>query len=122
VARPPDEPLPESELGEFFDLSIDPMCVIGLDGRFERVNAAFVRVLGYSSEELLSRTAFDLVHPDDLERAREAMAELAEGRDQARFEGRVIRADGAVRRLEWNARSMPERGVVYTVGRDTTEL
>ncbi len=37
------------------------------------------------------------------------------------FEARVICADGSVRWLEWNTRSMPERGVVYSVGRDTTE-
>jgi GAF domain-containing protein len=39
----------------------------------------------------------------------------------ARFEARVVCADGAVRWLEWSTRSIPERGVVYTVGRDTTE-
>ena len=121
MAMPPDEALPERDLGEFFDLSIDPMSIIGLDGKFKRVNAAFVRLLGYPRPELFSRTALDLVHPDDVERAREALAPLAEGHDQVRFEGRVICADGAARWLEWNARSMPERGVVYTVGRDTTE-
>jgi PAS domain S-box-containing protein len=114
-------PQPETELEEFFDLSIDPLSIIGFDGEFKRANASFVRLMGYTKPELFSRTALDLVHPDDVERTRDALAQLAEGHDVVGFEGRVICADGSVRWLEWNAQSMPERGVVYCVGRDTTE-
>jgi PAS domain S-box-containing protein len=121
VARPPHGPQRESELEEFFELSIDPLSIIGFDGEFKRVNASFVRLLGYAKPELFSRSALDILHPDDVEPAREVLAQLAEGHDLVRFEARVICADGAVRWLEWNTRSMPERGVVYSVGRDTTE-
>jgi PAS domain S-box-containing protein len=122
VARPPQVPEPETELEEFFDLSIDPLSILGFDGAFKRVNASFVHLLGYTRPELFSRTALDILHPDDVEAAREALAQLAEGRDLVGFEARVVCADGSVRWLEWNMRSMPERGVVYSVGRDTTEL
>ena len=111
----------ETELEEFFDLSIDPLSIIGFDGEFKRVNSSFLRLLGYTKPELFSRTALDIVHPDDVERTREALAQLAEGHDLVGFEGRVICADGSARWLEWNAQSMPERGVVYCLGRDTTE-
>ena len=121
MARPPHVPQPETELEEFFDLSIDPLSIIGFDGEFKRVNASFVRLLGYSKPELFSRSALDILHPDDVEPAREALAQLAEGHDLVGFEARVVCADGSVRWLEWNTRSMPERGVVYSVGRDTTE-
>jgi PAS domain S-box-containing protein len=121
VARPPHVSQPETELEEFFDLSIDPMSIIGFDGEFKRVNASFVRLLGYTKPELFSRSALDILHPDDVEPARGALAQLAEGHDLVGFEARVICADGAVRWLEWSTRTMPERGVVYSVGRDTTE-
>jgi PAS domain S-box-containing protein len=121
VARPRHVPQPEIELQEFFDLSIDPLSIIGFDGEFKRVNASFVRLLGYPKPELLSRSALDILHPDDVEPAREALAQLAEGHDLVRFEARVICVDGSVRWLEWNTRSLPARGVVYSVGRDTTE-
>ena len=119
--RPPHVPQRETELEEFFDLSLDPLSIIGFDGEFKRVNASFLRLLGYTKPELFSRTALDILHPDDVEPAREALAQLAEGHDLVAFEARVICADGSVRWLEWNTRSMPERGVVYSVGRDTTE-
>jgi PAS domain S-box-containing protein len=121
VARPPHVPQSETELEEFFDLSIDPLSIIGFEGEFKRVNASFVRLLGYSKPELFSRSALDILHPDDVEPAREALAQLPEGRDLVGFEARVICADGSARWLEWNTRMMPERGVVYSVGGDTTE-
>jgi PAS domain S-box-containing protein len=121
VAGPPHVPQPETELEEFFDLSIDPMSIIGFDGEFKRVNASFVSLLGYTKPELLSRSALDILHPDDVEPAREALAQVAAGHDLVGFEARVIGAGGDIRWLEWNTRSMPERGVVYSVGRDTTE-
>jgi PAS domain S-box-containing protein len=114
-------PEPETELEEFFDLSIDPLSVIGFDGEFKRVNASFLRLSGYTKPELFSRSALDILHPDDVEPAREVLAQLAEGQDVARFEARVVCAGGAVRWLEWSTQSLPERGVVYSVGRDTTE-
>ena len=121
MARAPHVPQPETDLAEFFDLSIDPLSIIGVDGEFKRVNASLVRLLGYPKAELFSRSVLDILHPDDVDPAREALARLAEGRDLVGFEARVTCADGSVRWLEWNARSMPERDVVYSVGRDTTE-
>jgi PAS domain S-box-containing protein len=118
VGRLPES---EAELEAFFDLSIDLLSIMGFDGRFKRVNASFERLLGYPRPELFSRSALDMLHPDDVEAAREALAQLAEGHDRVGFEARVICADGSVRWLEWNTRTMPERGVVYSVGRDTTE-
>src|SRR4051794_9826998 len=114
-------PPPKTELEEFFDLSVDPLSIIGFDGAFKRVNASFVRLLGYTQAELFARTALGILHAEDAQRAREALAQLADGHDVVAFEARVVRADGAARWVEWNTRSIPGRGAVYSVGRDTTE-
>jgi PAS domain S-box-containing protein len=114
-------PQSETELQEFFDLSIDLLCIVGFDGYFKRVNASLERTLGYPKAELFSRSVFDITHPDDVPRSREALARLGEGHDLVGYESRVICADGSVRWLEWNTRTMPERGVVFGVARDTTE-
>jgi PAS domain S-box-containing protein len=110
-----------TELEEFFDLSIDLLCIVGFDGYFKRVNPSLERTLGYPMRELFSLSVFDITHPDDVEPSREALAQLAEGHDLVGFEARVIGADGSVRWLEWNTHTMPQRGVVYGVARDTTE-
>src|SRR4051812_25605948 len=111
----------DNDLEEFFDISIDLLCIVGFDGYFKRVNASLERTLGYPKPELYSLSVFDITHPDDVEPSREALGRLAEGHDLVGFEARVICGDGSVRWLEWNTRTMPERGVVYGVARDTTE-
>jgi PAS domain S-box-containing protein len=114
-------PPPETEFEEFFDLSIDLLCVVGFDGYFKRVNPSLERTLGFEKPELFAQTVFDITHPDDVEPSRKALAQLAEGRDIVGFESRVICADGTIRWLQWNTHTMPERGVVYGVARDVSE-
>src|SRR5678815_1083011 len=65
------------ERDRFFALSIDMLCIVRLDGRFQRVNPAFQEVLGFSEEELLVLSIFDLLHPDDLAGTLTAYEELA---------------------------------------------
>jgi PAS domain S-box-containing protein len=111
----------DSELEEFFDLSIDLLCICGFDGSFKRVNAAFERLLGFPRAVLFERTVFDVTHPDDRQPVQDAVERIAEGHDVIGFEARVVCADGSVTWLEWNTRAVRGRSVVYGVARDTTE-
>jgi signal transduction histidine kinase len=49
------------------------------------------------------------------------MAALRRGTEVTRFENRYVRSDDAVRRLEWSARPMLERGLIYAAARDVTD-
>jgi len=62
VGGPPHLPQASTELDEFFDLSIDLLCIVGFDGYFKRVNAALARSLGYPPRELFSRSVFEVTH------------------------------------------------------------
>ena len=85
------------------------------------MNKSFTRAFGYSRKELRSRPYLEFVHPEDVRSCREALADLARGNDVIGFQSRMICADGSVRWLEWNARTVPNRGVIYCVGRDVTD-
>ena len=50
-----------------FDVARNGIAVVALDGRFIEVNAAFSRIMGYSSVELQQLYFQSLTHPDDLE-------------------------------------------------------
>ncbi|HEU4864652.1 MAG TPA: PAS domain S-box protein, partial [Actinomycetota bacterium] len=69
----------ERDVERMFDVTMDAMCVAGIDGYFKRVNPGYARMLGYSQHELLSRPFSDFIHPDDRERANEAMGALVRG-------------------------------------------
>jgi PAS domain S-box-containing protein len=111
----------QDELDRIFHLSSDIIAVADREGNFTRVNPAFERTLGYSSEELRSRPYVEFVHPDDRPRTLQAAAELAHGRELIEFENRYLRKDGAVRWLQWSARSAPGEAVIYAAARDVTE-
>ena len=111
----------EEELGRFFTLSLDLLCVAGYDGYFKRVNPAWTRILGYSEAELLSRPYNDLVHPDDRERTTAEARKLSDGHDVIYFENRYVHRDGSSRWLLWAATPYPSAKVIYAAARDITE-
>ncbi len=107
------------ELDQFFDLSLDLLCIANTDGYFVRLNPAWERILGYSTEELMSRKFLYLVHPDDLERTRKAVATLVSQGKLVRFENRYRCKDGSYRWLEWI--SAAAGFLIYAAARDVTE-
>lgn len=106
------------EMQRFFDLSSDLLCISD-QVSFKRVNPAFEQVLGYSSEELLSRPSVDFIHPADRGPARAALEELLSGHGPIQFENRCIRSDGSEVWLEWNIAA--DKGLQYGAARDVTE-
>ncbi|MFF7275785.1 nitrate- and nitrite sensing domain-containing protein [Streptomyces griseorubiginosus] len=111
----------EQELASVFNLSLDLLCICGLDGYLKRVNPAFERTLGYSGEELLARPFLDFVHEEDRAGTEEALARLAGGLELAEFENRYLRKDGTERWFQWSARPVPEEGLIYATARDVTD-
>jgi PAS domain S-box-containing protein len=108
------------ELERFFSLALDLLCIADVDGRFLRLNRAWVETLGYRLDELEGRTFIDLVHPDDREATRGAVAKLAAGETVINFVNRYRAADGSYRHIEW--RSMPfEKRLIYAAARDISE-
>jgi PAS domain S-box-containing protein len=111
----------EKELESIFNLSLDLLCICGLDGYFKRVNPAFEETLGHPGEALLAKPFLDFVHPEDRARTRAAMERLGTGDEVEEFENRYLRDDGTERWLQWSARPVPEEGLIYAAARDVTE-
>ncbi|WP_109124709.1 GGDEF and EAL domain-containing protein [Dyella sp. C11] len=73
------------------------MALVTTEGHMLRVNEALCDMLGYSEEELLSRTLPGLTHVDDLPASRELTRALREGhRETYQLEKRYIHRDGHV--------------------------
>jgi PAS domain S-box-containing protein len=88
------------DLGLGFDQAAIGMALVGLDGRFQRVNHALCELLGRSERELLALCIDDLADPDEVpalaDMGRAAAAQ--EGQASFQVERTCRRADGA--RLE----------------------
>jgi PAS domain S-box-containing protein len=110
------------ERDRFFALSVDLLCIVHLDGRFQRVNPAFHEVLGFTEEEFLAMNIFQLLHPDDVGPTNEVYERLAAGEPVTFMENRLRTKDGAYKWVAWSYFPVPEDGLAFGVGRDVTEL
>lgn len=71
------------------------IAIVGLDGRFRRVNPAFAALTGHSTRDLLTIGFEDLTHPDDLAEDLASIAEVRAGlRPSYRIEKRYLHRDG----------------------------
>jgi PAS domain S-box-containing protein len=107
------------ELDQFFNVSLDLLCVANTEGYFLRLNPAWERSLGYSREELTAKRFYEFVHPDDLDRTHKAVYSLASQQRVIHFENRYRCKDGTYRWLEWT--SVPAGDLIYAAARDITE-
>jgi PAS domain S-box-containing protein len=76
-----------------------PVGIVNLtpDGRFLRVNEAACRLVGYSADELTTKSFRDIVHPDDLEDGRARLEEMRLGKiDRYATDRRYLRKDGTM--------------------------
>ena len=93
------------ELDQFFNVSMDLLCIANTDGYFLRLNPVWERILGYTREELMAKRFLEFVHPDDLDRTREAVSTLVSQQKVISFENRYRCKDGTYRWLEWSSAS-----------------
>lgn len=73
-------------------------------------------VLGWTPEEIESRSFTELLHPDDAEASLEAFHALKDGKPALHFENRFRHKDGHYVWLSWNA--IPDGSVYYCTARD----
>lgn len=110
-----------SDTEDFFEMSLDCLCVAGLDGYLKRVNPSWTRTLGWTAAELMAVLSVDFVHPDDRERTLSARLKLGAGSDMGPLVNRYRCRDGSYRWFEWRSVGHGERGLVYAAARDVTE-
>ncbi len=108
------------DLDVLFEVTLDLLCVAGLDGLFRRVSPSWTKTLGWSAEELCARPWLDFVHPEDHQQTIEAGARLAAGATVIAFANRYRCSDDSYRWLEWRVVPSVERGLVYASARDVT--
>ena len=84
----------ESFLDTFTNSSIG-MALVGLDGKWIRINNGICTSLGYTEEELLKTTFKDITHPEDLDQGLMLMQEIVCGkRDSYQLEKKYFHKNG----------------------------
>ncbi|WP_162343728.1 PAS domain S-box protein [Cyclobacterium salsum] len=114
----------EEEMKLLFESAPEILAITDPDGYFVKVNPAFCELLGYSSEELVSRPFTDFVHPEDLVKTKSEIPEIFSSERKSRnFVNRYRTYSGAVRWISWNSSEVfGEEGLVFSYGHDITEM
>ncbi len=110
----------EEELAMLFRMSRDMLCIADFEGYLLRVNPAWAKTLGYTTEELTSVPYMDFVHPDDREATVGEDQSVTGGVPVLLFENRYRCKDGSYRWMSWNAIPDTGRGLIYCSVRDVT--
>ena len=103
----------------FFKMSVEMMIISSMD-KFIKVNPAVSKILGYSEEELLSKSFLEFTHPDDIEITKKEVAKLQTGAPSIKFENRYICKDGSIKWLIWSVFPDITTGLLYAVASDIT--
>jgi len=106
---------------EMFNLAPELICEVDYAGHLLQINPAWEKQLGYAASELLGRTVFEFIHPQDVEATRRMGDEINFGRRVQGFINRYQCKGGGYRHIEWTATRMPDTNHRLGIGRDVTE-
>ena len=110
----------EDNIKLFFSITLDMLCIAGMDGFFRQISPSWQKTLGWTTEELLSRPFVEFVHPDDVEPTLKAVDKLKHGKTVVNFENRYRCSDGSYRWISWNSFAVREKQLIYAAARDMT--
>jgi len=112
VAIQKDKKLIAAILGAAKDLLV---VVLDPQGRIQHFNQACQTLTGYSSEEVLGKSSWDLLAPpEDSESVRKAFSEVAGGGEK-QIENRWISKDGRDLLIRWSCHAVMSNGVLDSV-------
>jgi PAS domain S-box-containing protein len=87
-------------------------------GHLVRVNKRFTEVLGYSKEELVGESYFQIIHEDDVKKTLTIWDELvSKSKESTGVEGftnRYVCKDGRIAVLEWHANTKSIKGLAIS--------
>lgn len=87
----------EARFRDAFHFAGIGMAIVGLDGGWLRVNRSVCEIVGYTEEELFSKTFQDITHPDDLATDLAHVGDLLAGRKRYyQMEKRYFHRNGQV--------------------------
>ena len=113
----------KAEMANFeklFHVAKDLICIAGLDGMFKKVNPSFTKIFGWEEQQLLSKSFFELIHPEDLFSTQKEIAKLASGVSTINFVHRFKTIDGYYKVLQWVATPDLVSGDLFAIARDIT--
>ncbi|WP_316739204.1 PAS domain S-box protein [Pedobacter aquatilis] len=108
------------DIDYFLELYPDLLCIADQDGYLKRINPAVTNLLGYSTEELFSRSIETLIHPEDKTLYKQMMDKQMRGNEVAEFMIRYITKNETMVWLSWTSIFIERDQLFFYIGKDIT--
>jgi two-component system cell cycle sensor histidine kinase/response regulator CckA len=108
---------------ELIDYAHDMIWTVDMDGSVTFLNSACQTITGYTKQELLGKSLADMLAPENLESAREALSRKWDGERSRRYEIQVLAKNGCTIDLEVNSGLIERLGAavgILAIARDVT--
>ncbi|WP_419213920.1 sensor histidine kinase [Maribacter sp. X9] len=108
------------KLNHFFESSVDMLCIANYEGYFVNVNPSFIKLLGYSKEELFSRKINEFVFEEDRATTDKIRSGIHKNVPLIHFQNRYVSKSGRLVWLSWSAVPIDDEKLVYAIAKDIT--
>lgn len=109
------------KLNRIMASSLDVICTIDAEGRFEQVSSASEAIWGYKPEELVGKMFMDLVSEEDKDITLQVAKSIMDGSPVTTFENRYVRPDGTLAPVLWSAKWDIDDQLMYCAAKDARE-
>lgn len=109
------------EFKTVFETTKDGLAIIDLQSNFISFNGAYLSMTGFSHDELLQKSCLELSIPEDIERAKEALAEVLIKGSITNFEKSCFQKDGSIITLNIAIALMHDKKHFLLSTKDVTE-
>ena len=111
----------EIKNNRIMDLPIALVLIVDFEATIVEVSAGWKGLLGYSRDEMVGKSVFEFIHPDDVPSSKKEVDIVTDEGDIYYFENRYKHKNGSYKNLTWNASSDSETGLIYGIAQDITE-
>ncbi|MFV8372301.1 PAS domain S-box protein [Flavobacterium sp. LB2P74] len=102
--------------------SQDLFFIAGFDGFFKEINPAFVKILGYTEEELLINPIATCIHPEDVDKTNQVVVFLSQSQSSVKFENRYLKKNADILTIQWTINVSPTQEFIYGIGSNISEI
>ena len=104
------------------EFSDDILCSLDEHSRFTQLSPSTASVLGYRPDEMIGRSLFDYLLPEDRPLTQITLQAMIDGGERHNFRGSCRRQDGTVVHLHWSGRWSASERTLYAMAHDVTPL
>lgn len=111
----------EKELEDYVEISTDLIATLDYNGKFIKVNDQWTNILGWSAEEMLGMSFYDLVDQDSINRHHFYKNNLGNNDDLVDFTDRYLAKDNTYKYLILKSKYVQSKKEYIITGKDITQ-